>query len=67
MLETEHAPVLDRTGNTIGGMTLVRVLPLAVPPDHSALMARARAVPPGTNGRRGLAARLGDPDWLAFN
>ncbi len=62
MLETEHAPVLDRSGKTIGGMTLVRVLPLAVPPDHSALMARARGPTrykrptstAGTAGRSGL-------------
>jgi len=72
MLETAHAAVRDRSGEVIGGMALVRVLPLAVPQEASAALAptRVRTPGPSANGSAGrtlAAARLGDIDWLAFN
>jgi PAS domain S-box-containing protein len=71
LLETAHAPVRDAAGEVIGGMALVRVLPMAAPiPKADELAPTAES-----NGRRmtgpagpGLAAaRLRDTDWLGFN
>ena len=56
-------------GETIGGMALVRVLPLAVPQEAGADAADAPR-PRGLNGRRRpgvAAAQLGDMEWLGFN
>ena len=69
MLETAHAVVRDCAGETIGGMALVRVLPLAVP-QEAAPTPRTPRVRAGLNGRadRALAAaQLGDMEWLGFN
>jgi PAS domain S-box-containing protein len=71
LLESAHAPVRDPAGEVVGGMALVRVLPMPMPKEAGADKAL-----PEDNGTGRLtdrpvgprpAVRLGDIDWLAFN
>jgi PAS domain S-box-containing protein len=69
LLESAHAPVRDPAGEIVGGMALVRVLPMPAPKEeraNPAPLARENGVnrPAGPTA---AVARLGDIDWLAFN
>jgi PAS domain S-box-containing protein len=63
LLETAHAPIRDQAGEVVGGMALVRVLPMPAPREEPAPAAGQN----GTGRQAPAAARLGDIDWLAFN
>ena len=65
LLESAHAPVHDPAGEVIGGMALVRVLPMPAPAEGRHEPAPARENGTAAPGR--AAVRLGDIDWLAFN
>jgi PAS domain S-box-containing protein len=76
LLESAHAAVRDPSGEVVGGMALVRVLPPAAPlrglrpPPPSAPVTQESAAERPTNGAFGqapTAVHPGDGDWLGFN
>ncbi|HKI30756.1 MAG TPA: PAS domain S-box protein [Gemmataceae bacterium] len=76
LLESAHAPIRDPSGEVIGGMALVRVLPMDTTKNGREELAPPVLVggesQPGrpTNGDTGQGmapVRLGEIDWLAFN
>jgi PAS domain S-box-containing protein len=65
LLETAHASVRDAAGEVVGGMALVRVLPMAGPGRARDALATA---PGGDSPRpRRAPAEHDGADWLAFN
>jgi hypothetical protein len=76
LLESAHAPIHDQSGEVVGGMALVRVLPTPTPtkaPEELAPPAVAAGEngaagrPPNRLGAPGRVPGLGDIDWLGFN
>jgi PAS domain S-box-containing protein len=70
LLESAHAPIRDGAGEVVGGMALVRVLPMPAPKDERHESAPPPARENGTGrpvGPAVAAPRRGDIDWLGFN
>lgn len=69
LLESAHAPVRDQAGEVVGGMALVRELPMPPPEEEPGVVTGTESeTGPDANGAGGHGpARLGDIDWLAFN
>jgi PAS domain S-box-containing protein len=76
LLESAHAPIRDPAGEVVGGVALVRELPMPALKEDPEELAPTTQVA-GENGTAGhtnradgrgaAASRLGDMDWLAFN
>jgi PAS domain S-box-containing protein len=65
LLETAHAPIRDAAGDVVGGMALVRELPMTITRREEV---ESEPTPHVVgSGRAGPAAHFGDSDWLGFN
>jgi PAS domain S-box-containing protein len=71
LLESAHAPIHDQAGEVVGGVALVRELPMPAPREEPTLVTlEGHGADRPVNGARGhgvAATRLRDIDWLAFN